>query len=60
MESNGIKGRINLSEDSKRLLETDTKGEKIEFEEHVTVKIDVINFKKDIKCYLIKIPNDDE
>ena len=60
MESNGIKGRINLSEDSKNLLETDPKGEMIEFDEHETVKIDVPNFKKDIKMYLIKESIDDD
>jgi len=53
MESNGEKGKINVSEETKKLLESDEKGEKLTYVPHKTVSIKKNNITKEVKCFLI-------
>ena len=52
MESSGCVGRINISEDTKKLLESDANGLKINFEPNTTVHIASLN--KQVNSFLIK------
>ncbi len=53
MESKGKKGFINVSEDTKRLIESDEKGEKLEYTPHVTVNIANGTLNKQVNTFLI-------
>jgi len=53
MESNGEKGRINISEDTKRLLESDEKGKKYNYIPNKTVTIKKNNTTKHVNCYFL-------
>ena len=52
MESSGCVGRINISEDTKKILESDPNSLKINFEPNITVHISSLN--KEINSFLIK------
>ena len=59
MESNGEKGKINVSETTKLLLENDEKGDKITFTPHKTVTIKKSNnMTKEVKCFFINNSNE--
>lgn len=52
MESSGCVGRINISEDTKKLLESDQNNLVINFEPNTTVHIPSLS--KEVNSYLIK------
>ena len=52
MESSGCVGRINISEDTKKILESDANSLKINFETNITVHISSLN--KEVNSFLIK------
>ena len=52
MESSGCVGRINISEDTKKILESDPNSLKIKLEPNITVHISSLN--KEINSFLIK------
>lgn len=52
MESAGCVGRINISEDTKKILESDANGIKINLDPNTTVHISSLN--KDVNSYLIR------
>jgi hypothetical protein len=52
MESSGVVGRISISEDTKKILESDTNGIKINVDANTTVHISSLN--KDVNSYLIR------
>jgi hypothetical protein len=52
MESSGHVGRINISEDTKKILESDPNGLVINFEPNTTVHIPSLS--KEVNSFLIK------
>ena len=52
MESSGVAGRINISEDTKRILESDNNAINFNYETNKTVSIPSLN--REVVSYLIK------